>query len=229
MTTAGRTKISLASRDDLRRRLAAASGDIGIRRAGVRIAAATARVRGDHDLNPDLAPLPPLTPAAVLVPIVDRGGAMTVLLTRRTGHLQVHAGQISFPGGRLEEGDADAVAAALRETEEETGIDRARIEIAGRLDTYQTRTGFEITPFVGFVQPPFTLNPDSFEVAEVFEVPLEFILDPANHQRHMRLERNVERYFYVVPYREYYIWGATAGMLVNLYEALARGEADGME
>lgn len=229
MTTAGRTRISLASREDLKRRLACAAGDIGIRRAGVRIANAAPRVRGDHDLNPDLAPAPPLTPAAVLVPIVDRAGAMTVLLTRRTGHLQAHAGQISFPGGRLEACDADAAAAALRETEEEIGIERARIEIAGRLDTYQTRTGFEITPFVGVVAPPFTLNPDRFEVAEVFEVPLEFVLDPANHQRHMRMERNIARYFYVVPYGEYFIWGATAGMLVNLYEALAGGEISNRE
>ncbi|HJS33800.1 MAG TPA: CoA pyrophosphatase [Alphaproteobacteria bacterium] len=229
MTTAGHRRISLASRDDLKRRLAGAAGDIGIRRAGVRVANPTARVRGDHDLNPDLAPTPPLTPAAVLVPIVDRAGAMTVLLTRRTGHLHAHAGQISFPGGRLEADDADAAAAALRETEEETGIDRARIEIAGRLDTYQTRTGFEITPFVGVVHPPFTLNPDRFEVAEVFEVPLEFVLDPANHQRHMRIERNIARYFYVVPFGEYFIWGATAGMLVNLYEALAGGETSSRE
>jgi 8-oxo-dGTP pyrophosphatase MutT (NUDIX family) len=201
--------------DELRRRLEAVKHDIGLRRAG-------GRVRGDHDLNPDLAPLPPLKPAAVLVPIVDRPHGMGVLLTRRTTHLNVHAGQISFPGGRIEGPDEDAIAAALRETHEEIGLAPERIEIAGRLDTYQTRTGFEITPLVGLVRPPFELRLDSFEVAEVFEVPLAFVLDPNNHQRHQRIERGIERHFYVLPYGGYYIWGATAGMLVNLYEVLAR-------
>lgn len=219
-----RAKPGTLSLAELRRRLRAGSDDIAIRRAGARVAEASLpapHVRGDHDLNPDLAPSRPLVPAAVLVPIVDRPAGMTVLLTRRTGHLNVHAGQISFPGGRLEEGDADAIAAALRETREEIGLESAHVEIAGRLDTYQTRTGFEITPLVGVVHPPFTLSPDEFEVAEVFEVPLDFVLDPANHQRRGRMEKGIERRFYVLPYGDYFIWGATAGMLVNLYEVLA--------
>lgn len=200
--------------EDIARRLHQAAGDIGVRRAGVRI-------RGDHDLNPDLVANPPLVPAAVLVPIVEREGGPTILLTRRTAHLHAHAGQISFPGGRVEHGDTDPADCALRETEEEVGLPRDRTEIVGRLDTYQTRTGFEIVPVVGIVRPPFTVQPDSFEVAEVFEVPLQFVLDPANHQRKSLADRGgVERQFWVLPYGEYYIWGATAGMLVNLSEVL---------
>ncbi len=209
-----RVRVAPPSVPELRRKLHAARHDIAVRRAGV-------RVRGDHDLNPGLYPEGPLRPAAVLVPIIERSGGMSVLLTRRTGHLQAHAGQISFPGGRLEEGDSDAVAAALRETEEEIGLARDRVDVVGRLDTYQTRTGFEITPFVGLVRLPFRLTLDSFEVEEAFELPLEFVLDPTHHQRHSRVEGGVERYFYVLPYRDYFIWGATAGMLVNLYEILA--------
>ena len=220
-----RAKLGALSLAEVRRRLRAGGDDIAVRRAGVRVAgggSSTPHVRGDHDLNPDLAPSAPLVSAAVLVPIVLRPAGMTVLLTRRTGHLNVHAGQISFPGGRLEAGDADAIAAALRETREEIGLEPAHIEIAGRLDTYLTRTGFEITPLVGIVHPPFTLSRDEFEVEEVFEVPLDFVLDPENHQRRSRRERGIERRFYVLPYGDYFIWGATAGMLVNLYEVLAR-------
>ena len=139
--------------------------------------------RGDHDLNPGMGPEGPLTPAAVLVPLVLRPGGTTVLLTQRTDHLYDHAGQISFPGGRIEDGDATPEAAALRETAEEVGLNPSRIELIGRLDTYVVRTGFEVTPAVGFVHPPFDVNPDPFEVAEVFEVPLAFILDRGNHER----------------------------------------------
>ena len=177
-------------------------------------------VRGDHDLNPDMRPLPPLTPAAVLVPLVDRADGMTVLLTRRTDHLHDHAGQISFPGGRVEPDDADAVAAALRESHEEIGLADEHVEIAGRLDDYETRTGFRVTPVVGLVTPAFSLRLDDFEVAEVFEVPLGFVLDPANHRLHSRVFENRERQYHAIPYEDYYIWGATAGMLINLYEAL---------
>src|SRR6056297_1110083 len=144
----------------------------------------TGRTRGDHDLNPDLRPDGPLRPAAVLVPLVDRADGLTVLLTERTAHLHAHAGQISFPGGAFEPGDADAVAAALRETEEEVGLAPEQVEVVGRLDTYVTRTGFEVTPVVGLVRPPVLLRPDPFEVADVFEVPLDFILDPARPERH---------------------------------------------
>jgi 8-oxo-dGTP pyrophosphatase MutT (NUDIX family) len=179
-------------------------------------------LRGDHDLNPGM--IPPSTalrPAAVLVPLVDHPDGMSVLLTQRTAHLSAHAGQISFPGGRIEEDDPDAVAAALRETEEEVGLPRERVSVIGRLDTYITGTGFEITPIVGIVAPPFPISIDPFEVAEAFEVPLAFILDRRNHQR---IERDVgahSRSYFVLPYDGRNIWGATAGILVNLAEVLA--------
>lgn len=182
------------------------------------------RPRGDDDLNPGMRAEMngrQLKPAAVLVPLVDRAEGMTVLLTKRTDHLHDHAGQISFPGGRIDMGDADAVAAALRETEEETGLTRDFIDLVGQLDTYITRTGFEVTPLVGLVAPGFSLQPDTFEVAEIFEVPLAFFLDPANRRIESRVWQQRQRHFYVYPYRHYYIWGATAGMLNNLAELLA--------
>lgn len=178
--------------------------------------------RGDHDLNPGMLKPTKLVPAAVLVPIVERDDAPTVLLTQRTDHLTAHAGQISFPGGRMEEIDASREAAALRETEEEVGLGSEHIEIVGQLDLYVTRTGFEVTPVVGIVTPPFSLSPDPFEVADVFEVPLSFIIDPANHQKESRLYNGMKRQFYVLPYENRYIWGATAGMLVNLAEVLRK-------
>ena len=169
-----------------------------------------------------MRPEGPLMPAAVLVPLVLRPGGPTVLLTQRTDHLHDHAGQISFPGGRIEGGDATPEEAALRETEEEIGLAPSRVELIGRLDTYVVRTGFEVTPVVGFVNPPLHLSPDPFEVAEVFEVPLAFVLDPQNHQRHSRRYDGKERHFYAMTYGGKFIWGATAGMLVNLYERLVR-------
>lgn len=180
-------------------------------------------MRGDDDLNPEMRAEMngrSLKPAAVLVPLIDRPEGMTVLLTRRTDHLHDHAGQISFPGGRIDMADADAAAAALRETEEETGLGRGYIDLVGTLDTYVTRTGFEVTPLVGLVMPGFALQPDSFEVAEIFEVPLAFFLEPASRRTESREWQGRKRYFYVYPYRHYYIWGATAGMLNNLAEVL---------
>jgi 8-oxo-dGTP pyrophosphatase MutT (NUDIX family) len=178
--------------------------------------------RGDHDLNPDMLPDKPLTKAAVLVALVERRERLTVMLTRRTDHLHDHAGQVSFPGGRLEAGDADAAAAALREAEEEVGLPRHHVDVIGRLDTYITRTGFEVAPVVALVDPPAELSPDPFEVAEVFEVPLDFIIDPANHRRQSRVYQGRERFFWVLPWQDYFIWGATAGMLVNLADVLRR-------
>lgn len=175
---------------------------------------------GDHDLNPGLRPPGPLTPAAVLVPVVLRPDGPTVLLTQRTEHLSDHAGQISFPGGRIEAHDETPEAAALRETEEEVGLSRTRVQLIGRLDTYIVRTGFIVTPAVGFVHPPFDIDPDPFEVADVFEVPLAFIMDRGNHQRRSREFRGVQRSFYVLEYEHRYIWGATAAMLVNFVDIM---------
>lgn len=176
--------------------------------------------RGDYDLNPGMGPEGPLTPAAVLVPLVLRPGGPTVLLTQRTDHLHDHAGQISFPGGRIEDDDPTPEAAALRETQEEVGLDSSRIQLIGRLDTYVVRTGFEVIPVVGFVHPPFDIDPDSFEVADVFEVPLAFFMDRGNHHRGSRKYKGTRRRFYVMEYEDRYIWGATAAMLVNLVDIL---------
>ena len=178
--------------------------------------------RGDHALNPGLEPMAPLKPAAVLVPLIDRRDGLTVLFTQRTAHLAHHAGQVSFPGGHIERDDSGPVATALRETEEEVGIPRDRVDVLGFLDAYVTRTGFVVTPVVGRVQPPFTVNADPHEVAEVFEVPLRFLMDPANHRKCSAEFEGVSRHFYAMPYGDYFIWGAPAGMLINLYEFLNR-------
>ncbi len=181
----------------------------------------TAVIRGDNDLNPGMPPLrKTLTPAAVLVALIDRPAGFTVMLTQRTDHLRDHAGQISFPGGKIEKHDEDPIATALREAEEEVGLAPHSVEVVGSLDRYVTRTGFAVTPVVGFVDPPFTINPDPFEVAEVFEVPLRHFLTRENRQRHFYEIEGVKRHFYAMPYNDYYIWGATAGMLVNLVDVL---------
>ncbi len=179
------------------------------------------RVRGDHLLDPNVKLPPGLTPAAVLVPLVERASGFQVLLTQRTDNLSAHAGQISLPGGRVEPGDKDAVQAALRETAEEIGLAHSRIEVIGRLDTYITGTGYEIVPVAGLVVAPFSLRLDPQEVTEAFEVPLSFILDRANHKRETRQLKNGMRSFFVLPYQNRYIWGATAGILVNLAEVLS--------
>lgn len=157
-----------------------------------------------------------LTPAAVLFPIVVRDSGNTVLLTQRTAHLRDHAGQISFPGGRVEEDDASPIHTALRETEEEIGLSRHHVDVIGFLPEYRTGTGFRVTPVVGLVHPPFDLTPDPFEVAEVFEVPLAFLLDPLNHQNHSMHYRGAMRHYVAMPYGDYFIWGATAGMIRSL-------------
>lgn len=182
---------------------------------------------GDHSLNPGMTVPEKTRPAAVLIAVVDREGEPTILLTERSADLPHHAGQVSFPGGRVEDTDIDHIDAALRETEEEIGLDRAHVEVIGRLDTYFTRTGFVVTPIVGLVHPPFELTPDPVEVATIFEVPLSFVLDRSNHERHSREWQNMIRHFYVLPHPEQYIWGATAGMLVNLAELLLDVTGDG--
>lgn len=159
-------------------------------------------------------------PAAVLVPVLNHPQGPTLLFTQRTSHLYDHAGQISFPGGRVDDTDADREATALREAEEETGLHRSRVDIIGRLPDYDIMTGFRVTPIVGWVEPPFELKPDPFEVEKVFEVPLEFLLDPANHEEHSREVNGIIRHYYAMPYGEHFIWGATAGMVHMLYQAL---------
>jgi 8-oxo-dGTP pyrophosphatase MutT (NUDIX family) len=176
-------------------------------------------IYGDQGVRPEASEL---TAASVLVPIVLREAEATVLFTRRTAHLKNHSGQISFPGGRAEPEDPSPEHTALRETFEEIGLAAERVELLGRLGDYHTRTGYRITPVVGLVTPPFELSPDGHEVDEVFEVPLAFLLDPANHQRHSRKFQGETRHFFAIPWRDYYIWGATAGMLVNLQRRLSR-------
>ena len=174
---------------------------------------------GDHDLNPHTTPAQtrPLRSAGVLVPLIERPGGTTVLLTRRAAHLPNHAGQISFPGGGVQPGDRDFVDAALRETHEEVGIAPGLVEIAGFLGLYRTVTDYRVLPVVGFVSGDVTPVADPNEVTEVFEVPLDFLMDPDNLQLHSREWKGRMRYFYAIPYRDYYIWGATAAMLVDLH------------
>lgn len=162
-----------------------------------------------------------LMPAAVLFPIVRRDQP-TVLLTQRTAHLKDHPGQISFPGGRREASDPSPAETALREAAEEIGLSAEHVEIVGYLPEYLTSTGFRVTPVVAVVTPPFDLRLDTFEVAEVFEVPLSFLLDPVNHQQHSLHYRGKLRHYYAMPYGRHFIWGATAGMIVSLYRALAQ-------
>ncbi|MEE8157539.1 MAG: CoA pyrophosphatase [Gammaproteobacteria bacterium] len=159
-------------------------------------------------------------PAAVLVPLVERSAGLTVLLTVRALDLPEHPGQISFPGGRVEPGDAGPSDTALRETEEEIGLQRHFVTIAGYLDNYPTITGYAVTPVVGFVRTGFTLVPDQVEVSNVFEVPLDYVLDPANHRRRQDVLSGAPVTYYEILYNERRIWGATAGMLVSLYQRL---------
>lgn len=180
-------------------------------------------MRGDGDLSPlewaTRDQLPVLRAAAVLVPVIEYEEGPSVLLTRRSDNLGNHAGQVAFPGGKIEIGETPS-AAALREADEEVGLKAAFVDVAGFLDTYETGTGFRILPVVGFVRPGFTLHIHDGEVAEVFEVPLSFLMDPKNHERHKATWRGKEREYYAMPYNGHYIWGATAGMLKNMYDRI---------
>jgi 8-oxo-dGTP pyrophosphatase MutT (NUDIX family) len=183
--------------------------------------------RGDGGLFPGYE----RADASVLVPLVEREAGLSVLLTQRTAHLRAHAGHVAFPGGRADPGDADAVDTALRETEEEVGLARTRVEVIGTLPLYRTVTSFDVTPVVGLVRPGFALTLDSFEVAEAFEVPLAFLMTPAHHQRHVFEAAGHRREFLSMPWprpepdadghADYFIWGATAAMLRNLYRFLS--------
>ena len=190
--------------DDLRRRLTGR-------------AAPASSVYGDDGAGREAAAL---TRASVLVPIIAHPEP-TVLFTQRTTHLRNHSGQVSFPGGRAEPEDPTPEFTALREAEEEIGVPRDRVEIVARLPDYCTRTGFCVAPIVGLLLPPLALAPDRREVEDVFEVPLAFLLDPGNHERHTREHQGQTVGFYVIQYGERRIWGATAGMVVNLYRMLA--------
>jgi 8-oxo-dGTP pyrophosphatase MutT (NUDIX family) len=179
---------------------------------------------GEHELSPDMADIllaTPQQPAAVLVPVIARE-TPTILLTQRSADLSNHAGQISFPGGRLDPSDPDPLATALREAEEEIGLAPGFADPLGYLDPYLTGTGFRIVPVVALVSPAFEMTINPAEVDEAFEVPLEFLMTPANHARHSREWKGIQRSFYAMPYGERYIWGITAGILRKLYERLYR-------
>ncbi|BDA85840.1 coenzyme A pyrophosphatase [Aureimonas sp. SA4125] len=178
---------------------------------------------GDHVLNPDLEQLVErqgAREAAVLVPIVDRPEGAGMILTTRAGHLRQHSGQIAFPGGSVDPGDASVEAAALRESSEEIALSPDFVETIGRLPRYLTTTGFRITPVIGLVRPGFTLRPNPDEVADVFEVPLGFLMDSANHARESRIWQGRERSYYIMPFENRHIWGVTAGIIRALYERL---------
>ena len=160
------------------------------------------------------------TPAAVLVPIVNRPEGLQLLLTQRSADLPDHPGQISFPGGRVEPNDRSLADAALREAMEEIGLAPDRVDVLGQLTEYETVTGYRVTPVVGWIEPPFTVKPDPVEVADVFEVPLAFVLDPQNRQRHYRMLGTTRRYYWAIPFGERYIWGATAAMLLMFERTL---------
>jgi 8-oxo-dGTP pyrophosphatase MutT (NUDIX family) len=167
--------------------------------------------------------------AAVLVGIVDHGDEATLILTERTAHLTTHAGQIALPGGKIDPEDADPVAAALREAEEEIGLDRSFVEPIGYFFPYLTGTRFRIVPVLGIVKPGFTLTPNPQEVADVFEVPIRFLMDEANHRIGSRLFEGTTRYFYEMPFGERYIWGVTAGIIRQVFERLYGPDVDSGE
>ncbi|TYR29967.1 CoA pyrophosphatase [Mesorhizobium microcysteis] len=178
---------------------------------------------GDHSLNPDLKALfanARLRDAAVLIPVVDRGDEASVILTKRTEKLRSHSGQVAFPGGRIDPTDPTPEFAALRETEEEIGLSQDFIEVVGRMPDYVSGSGFRISPVLSVVKPGFMLTINEDEVDDAFEVPLSFLMDPANHTKSSRVWQEQERFFYTMPFGERYIWGVTAGIIRTLYERL---------
>ncbi len=180
--------------------------------------------RGDHDADPvmqKIAEVRPIRPAAVLVGVVDHPEP-TVLLTQRAAHLPDHAGQVSFPGGKIDKTDAHPLASALREAEEEIGLDRAHVEPLGYLDLYMTTLGYRIVPVIARVRPGFTLTLNESEVDAVFEVPLVYLMDQNNVQRHSREWQGMTRHYYAITFAERYIWGVTAGILRNLHDRIYR-------
>ncbi len=166
-----------------------------------------------------------VTEAAVLVPLVNRESGVQILLTQRTEHLRDHGGQVSFPGGRVEAGDASREATALREMQEEIGLGADCVTLLGRLPGYEIPSGFRITPVVGWIEPPFAVAPDPFEVADIFEAPLDYFLDPANYQRREYHFRGRHRHYLAIPWQGRYIWGATAGMLYSLCRLLSKNSS----
>jgi len=180
--------------------------------------------RGDHDVDPvmrAIAEVRPIRPAAVLVPVIDRDEP-TVLFTQRATHLPDHAGQISFPGGKIDPGDDSPLAAALREAEEEIGLERRFVDPIGYLDLYMTTLGYRIVPTIARVTPGFALNLNRAEVDDTFEVPLAFLMAEENHKLHSREWKGMTRTVYAIPFGERYIWGVTAGILRNMYERIYR-------
>jgi 8-oxo-dGTP pyrophosphatase MutT (NUDIX family) len=178
--------------------------------------------QGDHTINEGR----PARPAAVLIPVVARAEP-TILLTQRSGDLPDHSGQIAFPGGKIDPGDATPLDAALREAEEEIGLARRHVRPLAYMPPFLSRTGYLITPVIGLVAPPFELTINLREVVDAFEVPLAFLMDPQNHQRQSREWQGQVRHFYAMPYGDRYIWGITAGILRNLWERLADQETGG--
>jgi 8-oxo-dGTP pyrophosphatase MutT (NUDIX family) len=184
--------------------------------------------RSDFELNPEMAALTKdehKQPAAVLIPVIEEGFQASILFTQRTDEMPTHPGQISFPGGKMDAVDSNLVDTALREAHEEIGLEGRFIDTIGFLDDYVTSTGYRISPLVAVIRPGYTITPDNSEVADVFDVPLSFLMEPQNHEMHSREWRGTQRKYYAMPYENRFIWGATAGMLRNLYEWLYKLES----